>query len=293
WNAVTNAGGAVYEATEAQGVLDCIWISSWNNLATPWPAWVNNLGGNSANMMYAIYNAIFSGVIYKDKFVNNSPLPTTGVWTGYVPRIKGVDTYNFEILVEGAPVTGGLGGLLTGQDMITLQDDRRTAGDLVNPYYLELMRTQEVTPAYLYPSADMWAFKGTTGDPPQLGIQSGALGPGDFGDNATLDWYLGGGGGQTQHHLYVSSDTENKCGVKTPCDTTIQTAVDAAITGSSIFIAGGNYSETVTVKGSKALTFNGNWDQTFENQNGNTVLTQAPGVEQGSSLTLQELHITP
>jgi|GEM_PF-1957659 len=293
WNAVTNAGGAVYEATEAQGVLDCIWISSWNNLAIPWPTWVTNLGANNANMMYAIYNAIFSGVIYKDKFVNNSPLPTTGVWTGYVPRIVGVDTYNFEILVQGAPVTGGLGGLMNGQDMITLQDDRRKAGDLVNPYYLELMRTQEVTPAYLYPSADMWAFKGTTGDPPQLGIQSGALGPGDFGDNATLDWYLGGGGGQTQHHLYVSSDTENKCGGKIPCHTTIQAAVDAATTGSSLFIAGGNYSETVTVKGSKALTFNGNWDQTFKNQNGNTVLTQAPGVEQGSSLTLQELHITP
>ena len=125
---IWNAGSDVYEATEAQGVLDCIWISSWNNLATPWPTWVTNLGGNSANMMYALYNAIFSGIIYKDEFVNNSPLPTTGVWTGYVPRIVGVDTYNFEILVQGAPVTGGLGGLLNGQDMISLQDE--DSGDL-------------------------------------------------------------------------------------------------------------------------------------------------------------------
>ena len=288
WN-----GGAVYEATEAQGVLDCIWISSWNNLVTPWPAWVTNLGGNSANMMYAIYNAIFSGILYKDEFVNNTPLPTTGVWTGYVPRIVGVDTYNFETLVQGAPVTGGLGGLLNGQDMITLQDDRQKAGDLVNPYYLELMRTQEVAPAYLYPSTDMWAFKGTTGDPPQLGIQSGALGPGDFGDNATLDWYIGGGGGQTQHYLYVSSDTEKKCGGKTPCYTTIQGAVDVASSESTIFIAGGNYSETVTVKGYKALTFNGNWDQTFADQDGKTVFNQAPSVEEGSSLTLTEVRITP
>jgi hypothetical protein len=292
WNAETDDNGAVYEATEAQGVLDCIWVSSWNNLINT-PAWVTNLGGNNQNMMYAIYNAIFSGVLYKDEFVNNTKLPTTGVWTGYVPRIKGVDTYNFEILVQGAPVTGGLGGLMTGQDMIDLQQKRFNASELVNPYYLELMRTQEVAPAYLYPSQDMWAFKGTIGNPPQLGVQSGALGPGDFGDNATLDWYIGGGGGQTHHHLYVSSDAEEKCGGKTPCYTTIQAAVDAASTGSTLFIAGGNYSETLSVKGSKQLTFSGNWDQTFENQNNTTALNQAPGVETGSSLTLQELNITP
>ncbi len=290
WNAVTDVGGAVYEATEAQGVLDCIWISSWNDLVKPWPAWVTHLGGNSANMMYAIYNAIFSGVIYKDEFVNNTPLPTTGVWTGYVPRIVGVDTYNFEILVQGAPVTGGLGGLLNGQDMITLLDDRQKAGGLVNPYYLELMRTQEVAPAYLYPSADLWAFRGTTGDPPKLGIQAGALGPGDFGDNATLDWYLGGGGGAQQHHLYVTTD--GKCGTKLPCYSSIQAAVNAASTASTLFIAGGAYSEAVTLYESKMLTFNGNWDPTFENQNGTTVLAKAPVVTQGS-LTLQELTIRP
>ena len=109
WNAVTDAGGAVYEATEAEGMLDCIWVSSWNNLATPRPTCVTHLGGNANNMMYAIYNAIISGVLLKDEFVKDSPLPTTGVWKGYVPRIKNVDTCNFEILVQGAPVTGGLG----------------------------------------------------------------------------------------------------------------------------------------------------------------------------------------
>ncbi len=298
WNAVDDAGGAVYEATEDQGMLDCIWASQWENLSGTWPTWVTNLGDARDNIMYAIYNAIFSGVIYTDKFVNNEALPITGVWAGYVPYILGVDTYNFEILVKGAQVTNdgqnnGLAGLLTGQEMITLQEDRQKAGDLVNPYYLELLRTQEVTPAYLYPSTDFWGFKGITGDPPVLGLQSGAIGPGDFGDNITLDWYLGGGGGQTQHHLYVSSDTENKCGGKLPCYTTVQAAVDAASSGSTLFIAGGDYSETVTVKGTKALTFNGNWGQTFKDQDGKTVFTKAPRVETGSSLTLQEVNITP
>ena len=198
WSAVNDAGGAVYSVTQAQGLLDCLWTSSWNNLVQPWPAWVTNLGGNGPNVMYALYNALASGVIYKDEFVNNTTLPTTGVWTGYVPRILGVDTYNFEIFTAGAPVTNdgtnqGLGGLLNGQDMITLLDGQANA--LVNPYMLVLLRTAEVTPAYLYPSQDVWAFNGIAGSSPVLGLQTGPLnGQAAFGDNAKLDWYLGGGG---------------------------------------------------------------------------------------------------
>ncbi|MEW6660416.1 MAG: hypothetical protein AB1424_17360 [Thermodesulfobacteriota bacterium] len=191
WSAVNNAGGAVYQVTQAQGVLDCIWTSSWNNL-TSTPTWVANLGSNSPNVMYAIYNALASGVIYKDVFVNNTPLPA---WPGYVPRILGVTNYNFEILTAGAPVTGGLAGLLNGQDMISLLDNQANA--LVNPYMLVLLRTQEVTPAYLFPSQDVWAFIGTAGASPVLGLQTGPLnGQAAFGDNAKLDWYLGGGGGR-------------------------------------------------------------------------------------------------
>lgn len=201
WSAVNDAGGAVYSVTQAQGVLDCLWTSSWNNLAQPWPAWVTNLGGNGPNVMYALYNALASGVIYKDEFVNNTPLPTTGVWTGYVPRIQGVDTYNFEIFTAGAPVTNdgtnqGLGGLLNGQDMITLLTGQ--ANQMVNPYMLVLLSTAEVTPAYLYPSQDVWAFIGIAGASPVLGLQTGPLnGQAPFGDNAKLDWYLGGGGGSS------------------------------------------------------------------------------------------------
>ncbi len=197
WSAVNNDNGAVYEVTQSQGLLDCIWTSSWNNLSTT-PPWVTNLGGNGPNVMYAIYNALASGVIHKNEFVNNTPLPTTGVWTGYVPRIVGVDTYNFEIFTAGAPVANdgqnqGLGGLLNGQDMINLL--KANASALVNPYMLELLKTQEVTPAYLYPSQDVWAFNGIAGSSQVLGLQTGPLnGQTAFGDAATLDWYLGGGG---------------------------------------------------------------------------------------------------
>jgi len=198
WSAVHDAGGAVYQVTQAQRGLDCIWTSTWNNLLTPWPAWVTNLGPNRPNVLYAIYNALASGVIYKDSFVNNTPLPTTGVWTGYVARIQGVKTYGFEIFTEGAQVTNdgqnhGLAGLLNGQEMISLLDNQRKANTLVNPYMLELLRTQEVTPAYLYPSQDVWAFIGIAGASPVLGLQTGPLnGQVAFGDNAKFDWHLGG-----------------------------------------------------------------------------------------------------
>jgi hypothetical protein len=64
---------------------------------------------------------------------------------------------------------------------------------MMNPYFLALLRTQEVTPAYLYPSQDELQFKGIPGASPVLGLQPQPLSTTDFGDNATLDWYLGGG----------------------------------------------------------------------------------------------------
>jgi len=190
--AVWSADGAVYSVTQAQGMLDCIWTSTWNNLSTT-PSWVTSLGPNGPNVMYVIYNALASGVIYKDVFVNNTPLPP---WPGYVPRIFGVTNYNFEILTAGAQVPNdgqnhGLAGLLNGQEMINLLNNQ--ANLLVNPYMLVLLRTQEVTPAYLYPSQDVWGFIGIAGASPVLGLQTGPLnGQVAFGDNAKFDWYLGG-----------------------------------------------------------------------------------------------------
>jgi hypothetical protein len=198
WSAVNDDNGAVYKVgavysvTQAQELLDCIWTSSWNNLSTT-PTWITNInqgGGNATNIMYAIYNALASGVIYLDSFVNNTQLP---FWQGYEPRISGVTNYNFEILTAGAPVAGGLAGLLNGQDMINLLNNQATANLLVNPYFLVLLSTQEVTPAYLYPSQDVWGFNGVAGASPVLGLQTGPLNGTAFGDNATFDWYLGGG----------------------------------------------------------------------------------------------------
>ena len=295
WSAVNDAGGAVYEVTQAQGALDCIWTSSWNNLVTT-PSWVTNLGGNGPNVMYAIYNALASGIIHSDSFVNNTPLPTTGVWTGYVPRIVGVDTYNFEVFSAGAPVTNdgqnqGLGGLLTGKEMVDLLDERQQANALVNPYMLELLRTQEVTPAYLYPSQDIWAFEGIAGASPVLGLQTGPLnGQVAFGDAATFDWYLGGGGGGVHHYLYVS--TNGDCGVKSPCYSSIQTAIEAASTRSAILIAQGTYSDSITLSTSKSLTLQGGWDSSYENQTSNTTIIKAPKATLGS-LTLQMVKIIP
>jgi hypothetical protein len=205
WSAVKDAGGDVYSVTQAQGLLDCIWTSSWNNLSTT-PQWITNINssesqgfGNAANIMYAIYNALASGVIYKDSFVNNTPLPS---WPGYVPRIAGVTNYNFEIFTVGAPAAGGLAGLLNGQDMINLLNSQ--GNKLVNPYMLVLLRTQEVTPAYLYPSQDVWAFNGIAGASPVLGLQTGPLnGQAAFGDNAKLDWYLGGARGSITGSLML------------------------------------------------------------------------------------------
>ena len=295
WSAVTDANGAVYEVTQTQGTLDCIWTSSWNNLVTT-PAWVTHLGDNGPNVLYAVYNALASGIIHSDSFLNNTKLPTDGVWTGYVPRIEGVDTYNFEVFSAGAPVTNdgknqGLGGLLTGKEMVDLLDKRHQAGGLVNPYMLELLRTQEVTPAYLYPSQDIWAFEGIADSSPVLGLQTGPLnGQTAFGDAAILDWYLGGGGSGSHHCLYVT--TNGKCGDKSPCYSSIQTAIEAAGAGSAISIGEGTYTEDIALKANKILMLQGGWDASFSDQTSNKTFIKAPSVTQGS-LTLQMVTIKP
>ena len=94
----------------------------------------------------------------------------------------------------------------------------------------------------------------------------------------------------TTSFIYVNSD--GNCGNKTPCHSTIQAAIDAAIDGSTILIADGIYSETITLNAAKTLTLKGGWDVSFETQIGNTILRNAPKVPQGS-LTFQMLSIKP
>lgn len=191
WTAANDASNAVYSVTQADGMLEAIWTSSWNALTNPTPQWVVNLGPNNQNVPYELYNAIASGVIHRAEFVNNTSLPS---WSGYAARINGVNTYNYEIFTAGAPVNGsiypaGLMGYLTGSDMVAMLEQWDANDTLVNPYFLELLKSQQQTPAYLYPSQDSWNFVGTSGT---LGMQPQPLnGQAAWGDVATLDWYLG------------------------------------------------------------------------------------------------------
>ena len=90
--------------------------------------------------------------------------------------------------------------------------------------------------------------------------------------------------------LYVKED--GVCGGKTPCFTSIQVAINAAGTGTTIRIAQGTYTESITLNTSKSLTLQGTWDSSFTTQTSNTTFIKAPKAPQGS-LTLQMVTIKP
>ena len=91
--------------------------------------------------------------------------------------------------------------------------------------------------------------------------------------------------------LYVNKDDET-CGGKSPCFASIQAAIDAACSGSSIRISQGTYDETFVLNESKILTLTGGWDTGFTGQTANTTIIKAPRATQGS-LTLQNVNIKP
>jgi len=64
--------------------------------------------------------------------------------------------------------------------------------------------------------------------------------------------------------IYV--DPSGSCGGNTPCYTTIQAAVNAASTGTSIKILQGNYSENVVLNSSKRVTLSGGWNSSYTSQ---------------------------
>jgi subtilisin family serine protease len=68
--------------------------------------------------------------------------------------------------------------------------------------------------------------------------------------------------------IYV--DPSGSCGGNTPCYTTIQTAVNAASTGTSIKILQGNYSENVVLSTSKEVTLSGGWNSSHTSQSSTT-----------------------
>ena len=64
--------------------------------------------------------------------------------------------------------------------------------------------------------------------------------------------------------IYV--DPSASCGGNTPCYTTIQTAINAASTGTTIKILQGHYSENVLLSTSKQVTLSGGWDSSYTSQ---------------------------
>jgi hypothetical protein len=91
--------------------------------------------------------------------------------------------------------------------------------------------------------------------------------------------------------VYVDKDDET-CGGKNPCYSSIQAAIDDAITGSAIRIAQGTYSESIVLNQPKTLHLQGGWDKPFTTQAPNTTIIKAPRVPQGA-LRLQTLTIKP
>jgi len=71
--------------------------------------------------------------------------------------------------------------------------------------------------------------------------------------------------------LYVASS--GSCGGRTPCYSTIQTAVDTASSGATIRIAQGTYSEHLSLNSTKELILSGGWDSTFSSQAENSTIT--------------------
>jgi len=68
--------------------------------------------------------------------------------------------------------------------------------------------------------------------------------------------------------IYV--DPAGSCGGNTPCYTTIQAAVNAASTGTTIKIVQGDYNENVLLSTSKQITLSGGWNTSYTTQSSNS-----------------------
>ena len=65
-------------------------------------------------------------------------------------------------------------------------------------------------------------------------------------------------------------DPSGSCGGNTPCYTTIQAAVNAASTGTTIKIVQGDYNENVLLSTSKQVTLSGGWNTSYTTQSSNS-----------------------
>ena len=91
--------------------------------------------------------------------------------------------------------------------------------------------------------------------------------------------------------LYVNK-YDPECGANKPCYESIQSAIDAASTGSLIKIAVGLYPEPINLDTLKVLTLQGGWNISFTTQSPNKTKVKAPTVHEGS-LIIQMVTITP
>ena len=78
---------------------------------------------------------------------------------------------------------------------------------------------------------------------------------------------------------YVSSD--GTCGGNTPCYSTIQEAIDAASSGTTIHIFEGSYNEDVTLYEAKVIILQGGWDSTFTTQSSYTTVKGSMAIGDG------------
>ena len=88
--------------------------------------------------------------------------------------------------------------------------------------------------------------------------------------------------------VYVESS--GSCGGKTPCYSTIQAAIYAAHSGTTIKVGEGIYSETFVLDSDKQLIFQGGWDIAFTKQTPSTTSIRAPIVTMGA-IAFQGLNI--
>ena len=87
-----------------------------------------------------------------------------------------------------------------------------------------------------------------------------------------------GGGGST---VYVASN--GTCNGNTPCASTIQGGITLAATDATIKIAGGTYSEDVSLSAAKDLTFKGGYDAAYSTQSSESVC-RSMTISQGSAV---------
>ena len=92
-------------------------------------------------------------------------------------------------------------------------------------------------------------------------------------------------------HVFVNPD-DAACNGNTPCYTSIQTAVNAADTGTVIMITKGTYTEAITLNAKKSLTLQGGWNSTYDQQTSRSTYIKPPRALQGA-LRLQEVMVEP